>query len=108
MPEMESNGGTVPCRLPVQLVVIQSFRKIEDHFVDIFETVEHVVERIGGHGSILVGGLDTGFTDSTTEFLCIQPAFYFATILLNGRRLFAAFLHTEGTARCEAAAFRRI
>src|SRR5688572_9352877 len=104
MPQVELDGGAVTFGFPMQLIILQTLCKFQDNHVNIFETVEHIVERIGGHGSILVGGLDTGFTDSTTEFLCIQPAFYFATILLNGRRLFAAFLHTEGTARCEAAA----
>ena len=39
MPEMESDGGAVPFRFPVQLYIVQTFCQLKDNFVNIFETV---------------------------------------------------------------------
>jgi hypothetical protein len=49
MPEMEPDRGAITFGLPAQLFVVQVIRKVKDNLVNILETVEDIVESVGGH-----------------------------------------------------------
>src|SRR5688500_10555312 len=53
MPEMESDRRAVSLGLPVQLFLVQVIGKVENNLVDLFVTMEHIVESVDCHtGSV--------------------------------------------------------